>query len=90
MNPWWSQQEFYCKCQFAHRRDFWGQFIPGIDPWVHVHRQEPPHACARCSECKEYRPHIPEHIGIKILLGPEISVSEAADILLGKEEKVDR
>lgn len=70
MNPWWSEQEFYCKCQ-------------GNDRWVHVHRAEGTHSCARCSECTEYRPNIPEHVGTRILLGPEMLESTAADILLG-------
>lgn len=70
-NPWWDKQEFYCVCQ-------------GTDMWVHVHRAEGQHSCARCSECNQYRPNIPEQVAIRIMLGPVMSNKEAADILLGK------
>lgn len=71
MNDWWRQQEYYCKCQ-------------SNDPWIHVHYKEPPHCCARCSECKQYRPDISESEAARILLGPEMTNREAAEILLGK------
>jgi len=41
----------------------------GTDPVPHCHRDEPDtHPCARCSECKEYRPKFPDLVG---LLEPE-------------------
>lgn len=66
---WW--QEWPCKCQ---RRD----------PVFHKHYADHPrHPCARCGACEQYEPDIPEHVAIRILLGPEMSDAEAATVLLG-------
>lgn len=70
MNSWWSQQEWYCKCQDR-------------DPWMHVHHMVSPHSCARCAACKAYEPNIPEEAAIRILLGPEMTEETAENILLG-------
>lgn len=71
MNAWWATKEWPCVCNRGDR-------------WVHTHYPDAPHKCARCLECCEYRPDIPEHIAIRILLGPEMTNAQAADILLGK------
>jgi hypothetical protein len=71
MNDWWSKQEWPCVCQ-------------GTDPWIHSHYDYNQHPCARC-ECAGYRPRIPEAVGIRILLGPEMTNEQAATILLGPE-----
>jgi hypothetical protein len=60
----------------------------GDDPWIHVHRQEGKHPCARCGECREYRMRMPEHVAIRILIGPEMTNEEAATILLGPPASV--
>lgn len=77
MNAWWVTKEWPCICNRG-------------DQWLHTHYPEGKHACARCTECKEYRPDIPEHIAIRILLGPVMSDAEAATILLGPATLVER
>ncbi len=73
MNEWWSRQEFHCVCQ-------------GDDQWVHVHRSEPGHGCARC-HCSHYQPNIPEDVAIRMLIGPEMTEAQAANVLLGTAPK---
>jgi hypothetical protein len=77
MNAWWSQQEWVCICNRG-------------DPWIHTHyadwlTPDGLHHCARCSTCIGYRPDIPEHVAIRIMIGPEMTNKDATDILLGKE-----
>ena len=69
MSLWWSEQNWVCKCQ-------------GDDPWLHVHREDPVHLCARCP-CNHYEPNIPEFAATCILIGPETTEREAQNILLG-------
>lgn len=70
MSKWWVDYNWPCVC---NRGDRVG----------HKHYQEKPYRCARCGECQEYRPDIPEHIAIQMLIGPEMSDDEAASTLLG-------
>lgn len=70
MNDWWAMQEWYCVCQ-------------GCDPWVHSHYPDGKHRCAAGCGCTEYRPRIPEAVAIRILLGPDMTNAQEADILLG-------
>ncbi len=64
-------QEYKCICQ------------RGDHVW-HSHYQDT-HGCARCAKCTGYQPDIPEAVAIRILLGPEMTNKQAADILLGPQ-----
>lgn len=67
-------QEYHCVCQ-------------GDDPWLHKHHDEAPHSCARCRECKAFRPDLTDAQALRILIGPDMTNAQAADILLGKQKQ---
>lgn len=73
MNEWFWSQTWPCVCNRGDR-------------WLHTHYPERPHKCARCTECKAYREDIPEHLAIRILIGPEMTEREGIAILIGHDD----